>query len=121
MNQLENHISTEALEWCVYWTEYAPMDLPSARIQKEFRKTRPVNSVLCFRYVASPDEEHLKSLLSWSPDLELIVDSFFEGSPIWLRMAELQPNNILVDMRKIIELYPRLKKSLLNEIVTFKL
>lgn len=97
------------------------MGLPSVRIQKELRKTRPTNSTLCFRYVASPNEEHLKSLLSWSPDFELIVDSFFEGDPIWLRMAEIKPSSILVDIRKIIELYPNMKKSLLNEIVTFKL
>lgn len=121
MSKSNIKISTEALDWCIYWTEYAPRELPSARIQKELKKTRPANSVLCFRYVAYPEEENLKSLLSWSPDFQLIINSFFEGSPIWLRMADLQPDNILVDMRKVIELNPHLKKHLLNEIVTFKL
>lgn len=115
------NITKEARDWCVYWTEKAPRNLPSAAIQAELVKTRPSKSITVFRYVAAPENEHLKSLLSWSADFQLTVDSFFEGDPIWLRMTDLRPEQILVDMRVVARLCPEIKRSLLPEIVSFKI
>ena len=117
----DNPLSEETKKWLQHWTEYAPRGLPPPAVIKELEAYRPSKPKTLFRYVQNIEPEPQKQLLSWLPDWKIVIDSFFEGPPIYVKVATVEPKNILVDMRLIVSSFPEMEKLVLpDEVITYQ-
>ena len=117
----KKELSQETKDWLRVWTETAPRGLPPNNVIEELKPYRPTETKLLWRYVHHLQTEDQKQLLSWLPTVKEVINAFFEGPPIYIKVAEVEPSNILVDMRSVVNAYPEMDKFVLrDEVVTYQ-
>jgi hypothetical protein len=118
----KKELSQETKDWLQFWTETAPRGLPPNNVIEELKPYRPTETKLLWRYVQNVQTEDQKQLLSWLPTVKEVISSFFEGPPMYIKVAEVEPSNILVDMRLVVNAYPEMDNFVLpDEVITYQL
>ena len=117
----KKELSQETKDWLRVWTETAPRGLPPNNVIEELKPYRPTKKTMLWRYVQVIQTEDQKQLLSWLPTVGFVLDAFFEGPPIYIKVAEVEPSNILVDMRLVVNVHPEMDNFVLrDEVVTYQ-
>lgn len=115
-------LSEETRNWLQSWTETAPKGLPSDKIIRELKPYRPSQPKMLWRYVQTIETESQKQLLSWLPSINRVLDAFFEGPSIYVKVAMVDPKDILVDMQLVVDAYPEMNNIVLREeIITYQI
>ena len=115
-------LSQKTKDWLQLWTSTAPRGYPPTSVIEELTPYRPTEPKMLWRYVQVIKTEDQKQLLSWLRTIEHVIDAFFDGAPMYIKVAEVKPSDILVDMRLVVNAYPEMDKLVLrDEVITYQL
>ena len=119
-HQISPVLSVEAYQWLLIWTWAAPRELPPDEIIQELAQLRPPSSQILYRYIPIKgiNLEPSKTLVSYNTTIEQAFDSFGDDIDFYLRVSDVMPENILIQMNRIPGI-KQMRDLLEDEVIVF--